>query len=174
MNRQIKIAPSILSADFSKLGQEVRDIESAGADYIHIDVMDGHFVPNITFGPCVIKSIRPYTNLPFDVHLMISPAAQFIDDFANAGADIITIHVEAEIHLERTIQKIRSLGKKVGISLIPSTPIEFLKYLIEDIDLILVMSVNPGFSGQKFLHSQLQKIVEIKKLIKISKKKIFY
>ena len=161
----IKIAPSILSADFAKLGEEVTAVTEAGADYIHIDVMDGHFVPNITMGPVVIKSIRPYTQLPFDVHLMISPALPYLEDFADAGADIITIHVEAEIHLERAIQKIKSLGKKVGLSIVPSTHPDSLQYLLDDLDLILVMSVNPGFGGQTFLQSQLEKISYIKKMI---------
>lgn len=168
MNTTIKIAPSILSADFSQLGEEIRRITEAGADYIHVDVMDGHFVPNITIGPCVVKSIRSYTHLPFDVHLMISPVIPYLEGFALAGADIITIHAEAEIHLDKAIQAIKSLGKKVGISLVPSTSPDVLRYLLQDIDLILVMSVNPGFGGQTFLSSQLKKITEIKTLIKES------
>src|SRR6476620_6722223 len=152
------IAPSILSADFAKLGEEVRAIDEAGADWIHIDVMDGHFVPNLTIGPGVVKALRPHSAKPFDVHLMISPVDNFLDAFAEAGADIITVHPEAGPHLHRTVQRIKALGKKAGVSLNPATPAKMLDYVLEDIDLVLVMSVNPGFGGQKFLSNQLRKI----------------
>jgi ribulose-phosphate 3-epimerase len=155
------IAPSILSADFAKLGEEVRAIDEAGADWIHVDVMDGHFVPNITIGPGVVKALRPHTSKPFDVHLMISPVDPFLDAFAEAGADIITVHPEAGPHLHRTIQRVKSLGRKAGVSLNPATPAKMLDYVLEDIDLVLVMSVNPGFGGQKFITSQLKKIEAI-------------
>ena len=159
------ISPSILSADFAKLGEEVHAIDEAGADWIHIDVMDGHFVPNLTIGPGVVKAIRPYTAKPFDVHLMISPVDSFLDAFAEAGADIITVHPEAGPHLHRTIQHIKSLGKKAGVSLNPATPAKMLDYVLEEVDLVLVMSVNPGFGGQKFIASQLRKIESIANMV---------
>ena len=157
----IRIAPSILSADFAKLGEEVRAIDKAGADWIHVDVMDGHFVPNITIGPGVVKALRTHSAKPFDVHLMISPIDNFLDAFAEAGADMITVHPEAGPHLHRTIQRIKGLGKKAGVSLNPATPAKALDYVLEEIDLVLVMSVNPGFGGQKFISSQLRKIEAI-------------
>lgn len=168
----VRIAPSILSADFAKLGEEVRAIDAAGADYIHIDVMDGHFVPNITIGPSVVKALRPHTNKPFDVHLMIAPVDPYIEAFAEAGADIITVHPESGPHLHRTIQKIKSLGKKAGVSLNPATPIEVLDYILPDLDLVLVMSVNPGFGGQSFIESQLEKIAKIRRRIDLLGKQI--
>jgi ribulose-phosphate 3-epimerase len=159
------ISPSILSADFAKLGEEVRAIDAAGADWIHIDVMDGHYVPNLTIGPAVVKALRPHTSLPFDVHLMISPVDNFLDAFAEAGADIITVHPEAGPHIHRSLQHIRGLGKKAGVSLNPGTPAKMLDYLIEDVDLVLVMSVNPGFGGQKFITSQLKKIESVAAMV---------
>ena len=165
MQRQVRIAPSILSADFARLGEEVRAMSAAGADYMHIDVMDGHFVPNITIGPGVIKALRPHSDRPFDVHLMISPVDPFVRDFADAGADIITVHPEAGPHLHRTIQLIKSLGKKAGVSLNPATPAEALDHVLDDVDLVLVMSVNPGFGGQSFIRSQLDKIRALRKRI---------
>ena len=168
----IKIAPSILSADFAKLGEEIINIEKAGADYIHIDVMDGSFVPNITIGNEVVKSLRQKTQLPFDVHLMINNPDNHIKAFAEAGADIITIHAEASIHLDRSLALIKSFNKKVGVSLVPSTHENSLDYILEKLDLILIMTVNPGFGGQKFLTSQLKKIENIRNKIEKSGKKI--
>jgi len=161
----VRIAPSILSADFAALGQEVRAIEAAGADWVHIDVMDGHYVPNLTIGPAVVKALRPHSALPFDVHLMISPVDGFLDAFAAAGADIITVHPEAGPHIHRSVQHIKSLGKKAGVSLNPATPAKMLDYLIEEVDLVLIMSVNPGFGGQSFISSQLRKIEAVRKMI---------
>ena len=161
----VRIAPSILSADFAKLGEEVRAIDAAGADWIHVDIMDGHFVPNISFGPSVMKAIRPLTDKPFDVHLMISPVDLYLDAFAEAGADCITVHPEAGPHVHRTIQHIKGLGKRAGVVLNPATPAKMLDYLIDMVDLVLVMSVNPGFGGQHFIDSQLKKIAAIRRMI---------
>jgi ribulose-phosphate 3-epimerase len=158
MQQAIRIAPSILSADFARLGEEVRAITAAGADYIHIDVMDGHFVPNLTIGPSVVKALRPYSPLPFDVHLMISPVDPYIADFAAAGADIITCHPEAGPHLHRTLQLVKSLGKKAGVALNPATPLAAIEPVLGELDLVLVMSVNPGFGGQSFIAAALDKI----------------
>jgi ribulose-phosphate 3-epimerase len=155
------IAPSILSADFAKLGEEVHAVDQAGADWIHVDVMDGHFVPNLTIGPGVVKALRPHTQKPLDVHLMIAPVDPFLDAFAEAGADIITVHPEAGPHVHRTVQHVKALGKKAGVSLNPATPVDALDYLLDQLDLVLVMSVNPGFGGQKFISSQLAKVEAI-------------
>jgi ribulose-phosphate 3-epimerase len=165
MQQPIRIAPSILSADFAQLGEEVRAVTEAGADYIHVDVMDAHFVPNLTIGPMVVKAIRPYTTLPLDVHLMISPVDPLIEDFAMAGADIMTVHPEAGPHLHRTLQAIRHAGKRAGVALNPATPPEVIDFVLDQLDLILVMTVNPGFGGQSFLSSQVDKIRALRKRI---------
>ncbi|MGI6707016.1 MAG: ribulose-phosphate 3-epimerase [Clostridia bacterium] len=161
----IKIAPSILSADFSILADEVASLEKAGADYIHVDIMDGHFVPNITFGPGVVKALKRKTSLPLDVHLMIENPDQYIDAFVEAGADILTVHVEAATHLQRTLNTIREKGVKAGISLNPATPVEYVDYVLDDIDMVLIMTVNPGFGGQKFIPSMIRKIQRVRDLV---------
>ncbi len=173
MARKIRIAPSILSADFARLGAEVTAITKAGADFVHVDVMDGHFVPNLTIGPDVVKAIRPHTKLPLDVHLMISPITEFIPAFAAAGADIITVHAEATPHLDRAVAQIKSLGKKAGVSICPATHESALEYVMDKVDLILVMTVNPGFGGQSFLPSQLDKIRNLRRAIMKTGRKIF-
>ncbi|MEB1810041.1 MAG: ribulose-phosphate 3-epimerase [Bacillaceae bacterium] len=165
----IKIAPSILSADFSKLGEEIKDVERGGADYIHVDVMDGHFVPNITIGPLIVEAIRPVTNLPLDVHLMIENPDLYIPQFAKAGADIITVHVEACPHLHRTIHLIKEQGVKAGVVLNPATPVDTIQHIINDLDMVLLMTVNPGFGGQKFIHSVLPKITAVSEMAKSKK-----
>jgi ribulose-phosphate 3-epimerase len=165
MTHEIIIAPSILSSDFAKLGEEVRAVDAAGADWIHIDVMDGHFVPNITIGPGVVKALRPHSDKPFDVHLMIAPCDLFLEAFAKAGADMITVHAEAGPHLDRSLQIIKGLGKKAGVSLTPSTPETALEYVLDKLDHVLVMTVNPGFGGQTFIPAQLGKIAAIREMI---------
>jgi len=165
MADSIKIAPSILSADFARLSEEVRAIDAAGCDYVHIDVMDGHFVPNLTIGPGVIRALRPHSNKPFDVHLMIDPAQPYLEQYADAGADIITVHAEADTHLDRSLQVIRGLGKKAGVSLNPGTPETAIGHVLDRVDLVLVMSVNPGFGGQTFIDTQVEKIRRVRELI---------
>ncbi len=165
MADSVRIAPSILAADFARLGEEVEAVTRAGADYIHIDVMDGHFVPNLTIGPEIVKALRPFSDRPFDVHLMISPVDPFVEAFVEAGADIITVHPEAGAHLHRTVQRIKALGVKAGVALNPATPLESIDYLLEDLDLVLVMSVNPGFGGQSFIETQLEKIKALRERI---------
>ena len=172
MSLPVRIAPSILSADFARLGEEVRAVDAAGADYIHVDVMDGHFVPNITIGPGVVKALRPQTEKPLDVHLMIAPADPYLEAFAQAGADILTLHPEAGPHLHRSLQSIKALGKRAGVSLNPATPIAAVAQVMDLVDLILVMTVNPGFGGQSFLESQLSKIAELRRMIEESGRRI--
>ena len=165
MQQAVRIAPSILSADFATLGEEVRAVDRAGADYIHVDVMDGHFVPNITIGPGVVKALRPHSDKPFDVHLMIAPVDPYVDAFAEAGADILTVHPEAGPHLHRTLQRIKAAGKRAGVSLNPATPVGAVAHVLDIVDLVLVMTVNPGFGGQSFIASQLDKIAALRRMI---------
>ena len=165
MQQAVRIAPSILSADFATLGEEVRAVDRAGADYIHVDVMDGHFVPNITIGPGVVKALRPHSDKPFDVHLMIAPVDPYVDAFAEAGADILTVHPEAGPHLHRTLQRIKAAGKRAGVSLNPATPVDAVAHVLDIVDLVLVMTVNPGFGGQSFIASQLDKIAALRRMI---------
>jgi ribulose-phosphate 3-epimerase len=165
MARPLRIAPSILSADFAKLGDEVRAIDEAGADWIHVDVMDGHFVPNISFGPVVMNSIRPVTKKPFDVHLMISPVDRYLEAFVKAGADTITVHAEAGPHLDRSLQTVKAMGKRAGAALNPATPVDHIKHVLDRLDLILIMTVNPGFGGQNFIPAMIDKIRETRELV---------
>jgi ribulose-phosphate 3-epimerase len=165
MQQPVRLAPSILSADFARLGEEVRAIAAAGAEYIHVDVMDGHFVPNLTIGPAVVKALRPCTTLPLDVHLMIAPVDPYVGEFAAAGADVITVHPEAGPHLHRTLQLIKSLGKKAGVALNPATPVTAVEHVLDIVDLVLVMSVNPGFGGQNFIASQLEKVRTLRRYL---------
>ena len=165
MQQELRIAPSVLAADFARLGEEVRAIVDAGADWLHVDVMDGHFVPNLTMGPGVVAALRPHGAVPFDVHLMVNPVDPFIKPFAEAGADCITVHAEAGPHLHRTLQRIRSTGKRAGVALNPATPVHAIEQVLGDVDLVLVMSVNPGFGGQRFIPSQFDKIAALRSLI---------
>jgi ribulose-phosphate 3-epimerase len=172
MQQAVRIAPSILSADFARLGEEVRAVTEAGADYLHIDIMDGHFVPNLTIGPDVVRALRPHSELPFDVHLMVAPVDPYIPAFAEAGADILSVHAEAGPHLHRTLQLIRSLGKRAGVALNPASPASLVEAVLGEVDLVLVMSVNPGFGGQAFIEAQLDKVAELRRLIDASGRQI--